>query len=77
MVCPHLSDRMWTIFNPLNLTGMYDLPTTVLDPRQTVPNKTDVTHVLFVAQIITKRKGTPAWWPIAGDSEPSVQKEPL
>lgn len=61
LVCPHLSDRMWTVFNQLNLTDIYDLPTTVLDPRQTVPDKTDMTQVLFGSQIITKRKGTPAW----------------
>lgn len=54
LVCPHLSHIMWTIFNQLNLTDMYDLSTTVLDPRQRVPNKTDVTQVLFGSQIITK-----------------------
>lgn len=54
LVCPHLSDIMWPIFNQLNLTDMYDLSTTVLDPRQRVPNKTDMTQVLFGSQIITK-----------------------
>lgn len=54
LVCPHLSDIMWTIFNQLNLTDMCDLSTTVLDPRQTAPNKTGMTQVLFGSQVITK-----------------------